>query len=96
MNNSMDNKETVFFDYKYPSDWKSLCMDFGRLFHVSMVDFFDPLMSAVMKNFSINIKVFDDYLHHMFGEYEEQGLNMQEMVRTYYGPKAVELLNVLI
>ena len=83
-------------EYKWPADWRTLGRDFQRVFRMSMVDIYDAQMSWIMQKFTIKIDVFDEQLHLKYGEYEERGLCMEDIVREHYGPEGVELLNALI
>ena len=46
--------------HNWPADWQKLKKDFGAIFHMSMVDIYDPLTSWYFEAFKINILAFDD------------------------------------
>lgn len=83
-------------EYKWPADWRTLGRDFQQVFRMSMVDIYDAQMSWIMQKFTIRIDVLDERLHMKYGQYEERGLSMEDIVREHYGPEGVELLNALI
>lgn len=86
----------LLFGYKWPKDWLILRQDFQRVFHMSMVDIYDPLMSWIMQKFTIDLVSFDIQLHQRFGEYEERGLSMSDIVKENYGSEGLKLMNALL
>lgn len=82
--------------YKFPSDWHLIKEDFKEQFKLSIIDFYEPLISWMQQKFTINVIRLDEYLHGKYGEYEEKGLSMEDIIREHYGPKGVKLLNELI
>ena len=82
--------------YSFPSDWADLRKDFQKIFGIPFNDFYDGFMSWVSGHISIDIARFDEYLHDRFGQYENQGLSMQDIILMNYGRKAVDLVEGLI
>lgn len=82
--------------YFWPKDWSKLRDDFQRVFRMSMVDLYDPLLSWIAGRFVIKIEVFDERLHERFGEYEETGLSMEDIIREQYGLEGLKIINALI
>lgn len=87
-------KEATY--YNWPSDWSKLRRDFIKTFHMSIVDIYDPFMSWIMQKFQIDIVKFDDKLHRKFGDYEEDGLSMRDIVKKNYGDAGLKLIEQLI
>lgn len=82
--------------YDWPKDWFRLKQDFQRVFHFSFVDLYDPWMSFYTQSFMIDILQLDVKLHSLYGDYEENQLSMEDIVRQHYGSDGLELLNSLI
>jgi vacuolar-type H+-ATPase subunit C/Vma6 len=60
-----------------------------KLFHdvlgISLNSFLDGMMMALMKKPIIDIGRFDDWLHEKFGEYEDAGMSMSDVLENNYG-----------
>lgn len=69
---------------------------FAKLFEVSIGDFYDPLLSLLFGRWMIDLIRFDQYLHSKFGNYEAEGLSMEEFVTMRFGNEASKLLEDLI
>lgn len=82
--------------YKWPSEWHQLGKDFSSLFLMPFGGFYDPLMSWLMGRFVIDIQKLDDSLHSLFGDYEDLGMSMQEIIKLKYGSRAAEFIEALI
>lgn len=82
--------------YKWPSDWFALKMDFKRYFDFPIGDIYDSFMSWCLGRFVIDIKSLDDILHSKFGEYEELGKSMEDILKENYRKEGIELLNELL
>ena len=83
-------------NYMWPKDWAKLRCDFIDTFDMSIVDFYDPLMSWVFGKFQIDIIKFDNRLHSKFGEYENNGLSMKDVIIKEYGKFGLTLIEQLI
>lgn len=82
--------------YQWPKDWAILRKNFVGVFHMPIVDFYDPLLSWVSGKFMIDIVKFDDDMHRKFGEYEDQGLSMKDIIKQHYGDAGLNLIEQLI
>lgn len=69
---------------------------FMKFFGVPFKRFYDGLMSVVFGKLTINIIVFDDYLHERFGEYEDEGKSMKDEVIEKFGKEASEFITQLL
>jgi len=60
-----------------------------KLFHdtlgVSLNQFLDGMLMALCKKPVIDSIKFDDWLHKKFGDYEDSGLSMEEVLVNNYG-----------
>lgn len=63
---------------------------------MTIVDVYDPLMSFVTNTFQVDLIKFDDILHRKFGDYEEDGLSMRDIVKKNYGDAGLKLIEQLI
>mgnify|MGYP006872997651 CR=1 FL=1 len=81
--------------YKF-SETHLLNDKFQSIFGVGLMSFYDGLMSVVSRHLCIDILKFDDWLYEKYGEYEDNGQSMEDVVREHYGDKGVDLINGLI
>ena len=59
---------------------------FHKTFHViKLGDFMDFELSVVFRKPILDIYKFDDWLHCQFGEYEEKGMSMHDVIVANYG-----------
>jgi hypothetical protein len=59
---------------------------FHKTFHsIKFYDFMDFELSALFKKPILNLDKFDRWLHCQFGEYEDKGLSMQNVLTENYG-----------
>jgi len=68
---------------------------FRAVFHTEFRRFFNHdsrFLSLVYGKIIMDIYAFDDFLHAFYGEYEEQGKNMLEVIAENYGQKGVDLI----
>ena len=70
--------------------------DFYAIFGIGFKSFYDGLMSIAMNHLCIDILKFDDWLHERYGDYEDNGQSMDDVVREKYGEKGVRLIEQLI
>ena len=83
-------------NYNWPKDWAKVRQDFNNTFHTTIVDVYDPLMSFALGKFQIDIIRLDDVLHRKFGEYEDEGLSMKDVILREYGLSGLTLIEQLI
>jgi len=77
-------------------EWAKAKTDFERVFHVNIAPFYDGLTTVLFQKICINILIFDDYLHKLYGFYEDKGLSMKEMIFKKYGNEGIELMDKLL
>ena len=78
------------------SEVQKLNDKFYSIFGVGFQKFYDGLMSVLFKRLCIDILKFDDWLHEKYGDYEENGQSMKEIIYEKYGEKGVKLIEDLI
>lgn len=77
----------------YAKKFRELFPDIDR----SLNCFIDPELSLITRKPVFHIAVFDNQLHKLHGNYEdERGLSMRELIREKYGDRAVEFVLELI
>ena len=81
--------------YKF-SDTHKLNEKFRRIYGVGFNDFYDGLMSVASGHICIDVIKFDDWLHDKYGNYEDSGQSMKELIRDKYGEQSVKLIEDLI
>lgn len=69
---------------------------FQDSFEVPFSRFIDGMMSAMWGYIIIDITKFDDFLHNKFGEYDDKGLSMRELVIQEYDKNAADFINTLL
>lgn len=82
--------------YQWPKDWAKVRTDFIQTLHLPIVDYYDPLLSYVMQKFTIDLVKLDDKLHRLFGNYEEQGMSMRDIIEKNYGEAGLKLIEQLL
>ncbi|MDR1198367.1 MAG: hypothetical protein LBK94_05060, partial [Prevotellaceae bacterium] len=82
--------------YAIGTHWGRADKDFRYYFHIGIGNFYDGWSTFIFKKICINIFKFDDYLHSMYGDYEERGLCMEELIIEKYGIEANKLIHELI
>ena len=73
--------------------------DFCRLMNICKSNFnsiWDKLLTMATGYIEIDIIKLDVILHERFGEYEDAGKSMEDIIRENYGEEAVDLINRLI
>ncbi|MDR2556774.1 MAG: hypothetical protein LBC49_03570 [Bacteroidales bacterium] len=70
--------------------------DFGRLFELPLGEFLDNYVGFLTHRICIDIVAFDNYLHKLYGDYEDAGFSMQDLIIEKYGIEADAVLNKLI
>lgn len=63
---------------------------------MSLADCIDTLTSFVAGRVVVDVIHIDSILHSRFGNYEDKGLSMNDMLKEQYGEAAVQLINELI
>ena len=79
-----------------PAQRETLRQRFQRLLEMSLSDCIDTLTSFVAGRVVVDIIHIDGILHSRFGNYEDRGLSMNDILKEQYGEAAVQLLNELI
>lgn len=92
----MSSFEPTIRKYIFPKDWCQLGDDFKRMFHFSIIGIYDPFMSAISGEFKIDVHSMDDVLHRKFGDYEECGMSMADIIERNYSHDAVVFLDQLL
>ena len=82
--------------YQWPKDWAQVGKDFIAVFHLSIVDYYDPFLSYAMQKFMIDICKLDDKLHRIHGDYEERDMSMKDIIEANYGQAGLDLIEQLI
>jgi hypothetical protein len=82
--------------YQWPKDWAQVRKDFIAVFHLSIVDFYDPFLSYAMQKFMLNLVKLDDKLHRIHGDYEERGMSMKDIIEKNYGQAGLNLIEQLL
>lgn len=54
--------------------------------------FVDPVCTNIRRRPTIDPIVFDCWLHEQFGEYEEAGLSMAQLITSKFGPMARDVI----
>jgi len=83
-------------EYKI-NEIRKAAADFKRVFNVrEFAPFYDGEMTIILKRICLSPVKFDDYLHEVHGDYENEGKNMIDAVAEYYGTEGVELIEKLM
>ena len=77
-------------------EWTRARNDFENAFGISIQPFYDGLITLVFKSVKIDPFKFDDFLHKVHGNYEDDGKSMNDIVIEKYGENALKTLNRLI
>jgi hypothetical protein len=78
------------------SQWPEARKDFRRVFGTDIVPFYDGPTTVAFCRICIDIAAFDEWLHRRFGDYEDRGLSMRDVVIENYGIEGDKLLDKLI
>lgn len=70
--------------------------EFEGIFGIKFSKVHDKLMSVVFRLVIIDIFAFDDRLHEKYGNYEEEGKSMRDIVTEHYGEKGMKMILNLI
>lgn len=70
--------------------------EFEGIFGIKFSKVHDKLMSVVFRLVIIDIFAFDDWLHEKYGNYEEEGKSMRDIVTEHYGEKGMKMILNLI
>jgi hypothetical protein len=68
---------------------------FVKTFNMKLNPFLDGLMMTVTRRPVIDVFKFDDWLHEQFGNYEDDGKSMNDLINEKYGKGAVGLVKEL-
>jgi hypothetical protein len=66
--------------------------EFRNVFGVSIAPFYDGLSTIFFEKICINPFLFDDFLHKFYGQYEDSGLSMEDIVKEKYGEESLIIL----
>jgi len=69
--------------------------DFKNIFNIQFTLFFDKIILAA-GFITIDIIKFDEWLHKLYGNYEDYGKNMQDVIIEHYGIEGDKLIDKLI
>jgi hypothetical protein len=70
---------------------------FHKTFHtIKFHDFMDFELSTLFKKPVLNLDKFDRWLHNQFGEYEDEGLSMEDVLINNYGNIAANTIKGLL
>lgn len=58
--------------------------------------FVDNLLTSALGRWIIDIEQFDQYLHELYGNYENKGLSMRDLIESKMGTKALKLIENLL
>lgn len=58
--------------------------------------FIDNLLTAILGRWIIDIERFDKYLHELYGNYENKGLSMRDLIESEMGINALKLIENLL
>jgi len=78
------------------SEYVQAKRQFTDVFNLRIGDFHDPILSIAFGCVLIDVLKFDEWLHQRLGSYEDQGLNMQQLVVQHFGSDAWEFLSSII
>lgn len=70
--------------------------DFAAVFGTSIAPYYDGIVTLVFKKICIDPFKFDDRLHRLYGDYENEGKSMEGIVKEHYGEAGLKLLNKLL
>ena len=82
-------------NYYKPAEFPIVKHKFWDVFGVSVGLFHDALMTAAMARIMIDTFLLDDWLHKQFGDYEAEGLSMNDIIKLKFGQQAVDLINCI-
>lgn len=72
----------------YPHEAGKVNEKFLRLFGVPFMKYYDGFMTATTGKLWVDVVKFDDYLHERFGQYEDDGKSMCEIITKKFGAEA--------
>lgn len=78
-----------------PKEYIAVCKEFQQLFNLSFPAYVYKLF-IVLGRVTIDIIALDDTLHQMFGNYEEQGKSMKDIITEKDGEKAAKLIQEML
>ena len=57
-----------------------------------ILEFLDPMMSAIKEKAVLNIFALDDWLHEKYGPYEEEDKSMDDIIHEKFGALAAKFV----
>jgi len=76
--------------------YPKVAQQFREFFHADLHPLLDARLSHLRETPILDLYRFDDFLQGRFGDYEEQGYSMQELIQERYGAEAAYLVQALI
>jgi hypothetical protein len=70
--------------------------EFRNVFGMEISPFYDVFVSLLFKKICINPFKFDEWLHARYGDYEDRGKSMLDIVSEHFGEAGVNLINKLL
>jgi hypothetical protein len=77
-------------------EWAKAQSELERIFHVRTGQLYDGQVTFIFKKIGITPFVFDEHLHELYGDYEEAGWSMKDLVLDKYGAEGYHLLTELL
>ena len=95
-----DTQSSILPDYFHypgtPEQREYLRRLFRSRLEMGLSDCIDTLMSIICKRVVLNIVHVDTILHSRFGDYEERGLSMEELITKEYGEESTTLIKRML
>ena len=79
-----------------PSQREYLRRLFTSRLEMDLSDCIDTLISIICKRVVLDIVHVDTILHSRFGDYEDRGLSMEELITKEYGEEAITLIKRIL
>ncbi|KAA6347843.1 hypothetical protein EZS27_004708 [termite gut metagenome] len=82
--------------HELAGEWWKADKDFRHCFGISLRAFHDGITTIVFEKVSINPFKFDDYLHDLYGNYEDENKTLEDIILEKYGEEALKLIKELL
>lgn len=76
--------------------WEKVCKLFHYTLGLSFTDYVDSVYTMLCKKPKMDIGKFDDILHEWFGQYEDEGLSMYDILVKNFGESIAEQIKELV
>ncbi|KAA6323095.1 hypothetical protein EZS27_027427 [termite gut metagenome] len=83
-------------EHAIAGEWGKANKDFKNCFGIPIRAFHDGITTMAFKKVSIDPFRFDDYLHDLYGNYEQEGKTLEDIILEKYGEQALKLIKELI